>query len=218
MTDIYPILAVETSGELCSVAILPDNKDFVELNYSKRFIHSRKIIEMTDEVMKIAELEVNDLKCIAVSIGPGSFTGLRIGLSAAKGIAFGANLPVISVPTFSAYALHFSNYISEGTPFNIAVKANMDEAYFAKYLTKGTEVITVDELKLVAVSEINNLIGENETVIGNVNIKAVPTEVIFPGAAAIGKWAYLFGKDLLTFQYDYLEPNYFKNFIPKVRS
>ena len=95
--------------------------------------------------------------------------------------------------------------------------ANIDEVYIAKYSRRGTEIITMENLKLVEISEINNLINSNETVLGNINEKILSTEIAFPGAISIGKWAYLFGKDLVTYQYDYLEPNYFKNFIPKVK-
>jgi len=216
MADLFPILAVETSGELCSVAIMLDCKNFIELNYSQKFIHSKKIIDMIDTVLKYAGLETANLKCIAVSMGPGSFTGLRIGLSAVKGIAFGNNLPIIPVPTFNAFALHISYYLFEGAVFNIAVKANIDEVYFAKYSKCGSKIITIEDLKLVGIPYIDNLIRENEAVIGNVNNNSTSANINFPGASAIGKWTYLFGKDLLTFQYDYLEPNYFKNFIPKV--
>jgi len=171
---------------------------------------------MTDTVLKNTGLETADLKCIAVSMGPGSFTGLRIGLSAVKGIAFGNNLPIIPVPTFNAFALQISDYLINGAIFNIAITANMDEVYFAKYSKCGSDVITIEDLKIVGIADINNLVQEKEAVLGNVNYKTYSSELTFPGATAIGKWAYLFGKDLLTFQYDYLEPNYFKNFIPKV--
>jgi tRNA threonylcarbamoyladenosine biosynthesis protein TsaB len=217
MADLFPILAVETSGNLCSVAVILDNKNFIELNYSRKFIHSKKIIDMIDTVLKNAELETDNLKCIAFSMGPGSFTGLRIGLSAVKGIAFGNNLPIIPVPTFNAFAQHISDYLIDGTVFNITFMANSEEVYFAKYSKCGSDVITVEDLKLVGLSDIDNLIKENEVVLGNVNCKRYTSELISPGAAIIGKWAYLFGNDLLNFQYDYLEPNYFKNFIPKVK-
>ena len=217
MAELFPILAVETSGNLCSIAVMLDNKNFIELNYSLKFIHSKKIIDMIDTVLKNADLGTANLKCIAFSMGPGSFTGLRIGLSAVKGIAFGNDLPIIPVPTFKAFAQHISDYLMDGAVFNIAVMANIDEVYFAKYSKCGSEVITVEDLKLVGLSEIENLIKDNEVVIGNVNCKTYSSKLTFPGAAAIGKWAYLFGNDLLTFQYDYLEPNYFKNFIPKVK-
>ena len=168
MADLFPILAVETSGELCSVAVLPDNRNFVELNYSQKFIHSKKIIDMIDTVLKNAGLEVDNLKSIAISMGPGSFTGLRIGMSAAKGIAFGNNLPIIPVPTINAFALQISEYLSDDTVFNIAIMANMDDVYFSKYSKCGTEIKTIEDLKLVNKSVLCNLIGENESLFGNV--------------------------------------------------
>src|SRR4030042_6611650 len=100
-----PILAIETSGELCSTAVMLSEQSFVEMNILKKHVHSQKLFDMIDLVLKNANVELKDIACIAVSIGPGSFTGLRIGLSAAKGMAVGANLPIVPVPSFQALSL-----------------------------------------------------------------------------------------------------------------
>ncbi|MFA7422004.1 MAG: tRNA (adenosine(37)-N6)-threonylcarbamoyltransferase complex dimerization subunit type 1 TsaB, partial [Melioribacteraceae bacterium] len=112
MNNLFPILAVETTGEMCSVAIHLDQKNFIELNYLEKHIHSQKLINMVDSVLSQADVKLENIKAIAVSMGPGSFTGLRIGLAAVKGLAFGSSLGIIPVPTFDAYALQ----ISEASP------------------------------------------------------------------------------------------------------
>jgi len=217
MAELFPILAVETSGTLCSVALCLDEKKFIELNFLQKHIHSQKLIGMIDTVLKTSDVELNKIKSIAVSMGPGSFTGLRIGLSAAKGIALGAALPIIPVPTFDAFAHQIAEFVSDKSRFAIAVGANIEESYFAKYVKKGNKVETLEELKLIEKNNLENLVGPNELVYGNIGKTAILNMVDGPTAKAIGEWAYLYGQDLLTFDYDYLEPNYFKKFIVRAK-
>ncbi|TSA25858.1 MAG: tRNA (adenosine(37)-N6)-threonylcarbamoyltransferase complex dimerization subunit type 1 TsaB [Ignavibacteriales bacterium] len=215
MNNLFPILAVETSGDNCSVALLFDDQNFIEMNYQQKHIHSKKIIEMIDTVLKNAQIELNLCKAIAVSMGPGSFTGLRIGLSTVKGLAFGANIPIIPVPTFDAYAFHISKYIKTGTKFVIAMNANGDEYYFSKYIKLDENVEVVDNLQLVEKNNLQSLISIDELVYGDSFIESTLKEALGLTAVKIGRWAYLLGYDLLTSNYDYLEPNYFKKFVVK---
>ena len=215
MNNKFPILAVETSGDNCSVALLFDDHNFVEMNYQQKHIHSQKLIEMIDTVLNNAQIELNRCKAIAVSMGPGSFTGLRIGLSTVKGLAFGANIPIIPVPTFDAYAFHISKYIKSGTKFVIAINANGDEFYFSKYIKRSKNVDVIDNLQLVNKNNLQSLICFDELVYGDSLIDNALNDMLGLTAVKIGKWAYLLGYDLLTSNYDYLEPNYFKKFIVK---
>jgi tRNA threonylcarbamoyladenosine biosynthesis protein TsaB len=218
MNDFFPILAVETTGELCSAAVLLDEKNFVELNYLQKYIHSQKLIDIVDNVFKTADMQLNQMKSIAVSMGLGSFTGLRIGLSAVKGIAFGANIPIITVPTFDAFALQLSNSLLLGTEFAIGINASIEDFYFSKY-RKGIEGLEIiEELKLIEKDKSKSFIGEEDLIFGNINQKNILSKIIGPSAYSIGYWAYIYGNDLLTSNYDYLEPNYFKKFIAKVKS
>ena len=217
MNELFPILAVETSGELCSVALLLDEKNFVELNYFQKQIHSKKLIDMIDTVIKISGTELCSIKSLAVSMGPGSFTGLRIGLSTVKGIAFGANLGIVPVPTFDAFALQTGKHLADKTIFTIAISANIEELYFARFIKKNNQIEVVDELRLIEKKELENLVDTGEVIFGNIALPENVDRVSSPTAKAIGEWAYLFGKDLLTYDRDYLEPNYFKKFIVKDR-
>ena len=217
MNDLFPILAVETSGMLCSVALILDEKDSIELNYLQNHIHSKKLIWMIDSVLKSGDKQAGDLKSIAVSMGPGSFTGLRIGLAAAKGMAFGAGLPVIPVPTYEAFALQISKYLSDESKFSIAVGANTDEFYFVKYRRAEKKSIVMEELRLISKIELEKSASASEKIFGNFVSNNVNNPPNGPSAKSVGEWAYLYGKDLLTFDYDYLEPNYFKKFIVKAK-
>lgn len=100
------ILNIETSTTNCSVSIADKGQLIVlkELN-SKEYSHAEQLHLFIDEVINEAGIHKEDLSAIAVSKGPGSYTGLRIGVSAAKGLCFALDLPLISVSTLQAMAL-----------------------------------------------------------------------------------------------------------------
>ena len=216
MNDLLPLLALETSGDLCSVCVMIEENIFIEQNMRGRHIHSEKLIGMINDVMSESGTVLNQLKGIAVSAGPGSFTGLRIGFSAAKGIAFGAGLPLLPVPTLNAFAFQISGYLPENTTFGIAVGANMEEAYFTKIKKENAGNKILAELSLVEKSNIPVFPGE--ILFSGISGSGAPYNIPSLDATSISKWAYLFGRDLLTFNYDFLEPNYFKKFIVKAKS
>lgn len=213
--NVEKILAIETSGELCSVALSLSENKFDERNIQLKHIHSEKLIPMIDEIFSSNNISASNLDALAISTGPGSFTGLRIGMTAAKGIAFAANLPIIPVPTFEALSLEISTFLIDGTTFSIINNANIDECYFAKYKIENNNILTIVDTKLIEKNKINEIIDSSDMIFGNISIVENIKSFSSPRAISIAKWVYLFGQDLLTFDYDYLEPNYLKNF--KVR-
>ena len=213
MDNILPLLAIETTGELCSSALILDETNYVEMNFLQKHIHSKKLIEMIDVLMNSAGLTAQDLKSIAISSGPGSFTGIRIGFSAAKGLAFGAELPLIPVNTFDAFAFQISASLSSGTKFIIANKASSEELYVSKNVVAEGNFKSLEPVKVIPSDKFGEFQENIKLVFGNFGNKPV-----YLNASSVGKWAYLFGKDLLTFDYDYLEPEYFGNpFLKKKR-
>lgn len=213
MDEYLPILSIETSGDLCSVCLFFNESKFVEKRVLAQHIHSEKLFVMIDEVVNEFS-EQNDMKSIAVSAGPGSFTGLRIGMAAAKGIAFGKNLPIIPVPTLQATALSILPFVAEQRSFVIANCMNNDELYFARFAKKNNRLECIESECLVAVENIEKKLLPDEPLWGNYKSDEKGT---FISALDVARWAYFFGKELLTFEYDYLEPNYLKNFIAKVK-
>jgi len=205
-----PVLAIETSGEACSVAIVWSEERFVETTSKIKFSHSKKIFSIIETALSIAEISLTDISAIAVSIGPGSFTGLRIGLAAAKGIALGASLPIIPIPTFEAIALEALTYTQKGEIFFIANKVNREEIYFAGFNNKGN--IYKFERDLTIVSK-NDLAAnfENEKIFGNSGNGLL----VSPSAKWVGLWSILFGKGCELAEFDFLEPLYIKDFLVK---
>lgn len=217
MNKDFPILAIETTSDLCSVAIQFDEKNFVELNYLQKHIHSEKLMNMISYLCSEAKIDAKDFSSVAVSIGPGSFTGLRIGLSAAKGIAFGAGLPLIPVPTFKAHALQIADNLKDGEMFTLLSSASVEDFYFSKYQVHENSFKEIYSLQLIEKSSLEKELADNELIYGNAKITNKKIITSFPTAKSIANWAYLFGKDLLTFDYDILEPNYIKQFVGKVK-
>lgn len=98
------ILAFDSSGLVASVAILEEEQLIAEytLNYKKT--HSQTLLPILDEIVKMTELDLNEIDAIAVAAGPGSFTGLRIGSATVKGLGLALNKPIVSVPTLEGIA------------------------------------------------------------------------------------------------------------------
>ena len=99
------ILNIETATTNCSVSLSKEGKTIVlKEDYDKNYSHAERLHVYIDEVLKEAGISANDLSAIAVSKGPGSYTGLRIGVSAAKGLCFALDKPLISISTLEALA------------------------------------------------------------------------------------------------------------------
>jgi tRNA threonylcarbamoyladenosine biosynthesis protein TsaB len=210
-----PILAIETSEKNCSVCLYFDSEKYFEFSFRQDKAHSEKIFELIEKLFHAAEYSLKKTASIAVSSGPGSFTGLRIGMSAAKGLAFGSSLPIIPVPTFEAMALQLSGLLKNETEFSIANKVNAEEVYFAKFQVKGNSYIFVEKLSIIKHSDLrknNNLLFGNAA---NLNNGKAAFGFSAPSSKYIAQWAEKFGEYRLTFNYDYLEPDYLKELLIK---
>ncbi len=98
------ILSIETSTSVCSVAVHASGSLLSLVEVTEAGAHAEQLMQLVVDVVGKAGLGLSDLDAIAVSEGPGSYTGLRIGVSTAKGLAFGLNLPLISINTLQALA------------------------------------------------------------------------------------------------------------------
>ena len=102
------ILAIETSTMLGGIAIMDHLSGLIaEVRLNVKSTHSERLMTEIAHVLKQAELKVSDIDVFAIAIGPGSFTGLRIGLSTVKGFSYATGKPIVSVPTLEALAWNF---------------------------------------------------------------------------------------------------------------
>ncbi|TNI09880.1 tRNA (adenosine(37)-N6)-threonylcarbamoyltransferase complex dimerization subunit type 1 TsaB [Aeromonas veronii] len=139
------ILAVDTATEACSAALLVGDKLFSRWEEAPRD-HTRKILPMVQAVLEDAGISLSDLDAIAFGRGPGSFTGVRIGISVAQGLAFGAGVPLIGISTLAAMAQ--GAYRRDGAQQVLtAIDARMNEVYFGRYeLIDGRMQLVGDEV------------------------------------------------------------------------
>ena len=207
------ILAIETSDVVCGACVYFNKEKYFSNSTRLKNSHSEKLLPIIENLILSAEIKPQQIESIAISEGPGSFTGLRIGMAAAKGLAYGWKVPLIPVPTFEAIALEISNFYHEGNEFVIANKVNKDEVYLAKFQIKANSYIFVDELKILDKKLIPRR-TKNRKLFGNA-IMDGPVKYSSPSPEFVAMWAKQFGEKKKTTDFDYLEPNYLKSFIIK---
>jgi len=213
------ILNIETATKNCSVSIAKNGetivcKEIAEEGYS----HAEKLHVFIEEVIAEAKITVQDLTAIAVSQGPGSYTGLRIGVSAAKGLCFALNIPLIAVDTLQTLASQAK--VSEGKIIPM-LDARRMEVYSAVFNT----ALETERPILAEVIDQNSFAAYTETVyfVGDCadKCKAVLTkenfvfleEIKYPSAAAMSKISYDKYQKSDTVDVAYFEPYYLKDFM-----
>lgn len=127
------ILAVDTATKSCSVAIIDQNSLLVEMTLNREQTHSKHLMEMINRVINMSGLTVFQLDGFAVTKGPGTFTGLRIGISSIKGLAKASGKPVVGVSSLDALAMQAS--FSEHLICPL-LDARKKEVYFSRYRYK----------------------------------------------------------------------------------
>ncbi len=212
MNNFKPILAVETSSDLCSVALMLSDDEYISFDIKQKNIHSEKLVPMIQSVLETASLRINDLSYMALSTGPGSFTGLRIGMSAVKGLAFGSGIGICPVPTFEAFAYMICGFIPENRTFVIARNVNVDEIYTARFVKEKNKYKTLNELNIIKKSDFADYISNDDLTFGNFLPEKKGNPIKDVDAISVARWSYVFGKEKITNDYDYLEPDYIKKF------
>ena len=193
-----PILAIDTATMVSSVAVADKDRLLAELTVQTRLNHSETLLPHVEQVMQMAGTERAALTGVAVSLGPGSFTGLRIGLAAAKAIAYGLGIPIWGIPTTEALAWHYPVPGVAVVPFIDAQKGNV---YSAVYQWQGNgfdevspvQVYTLEEaLELCAAQPVyvlavgdmaaRKLAGRDDL---PANVQVPPPHVVMPRAANV---------------------------------
>lgn len=150
------ILAVDTATQHCSVAVCEDITLLAETNLFRRQTHSRHLLEMIHQTISISDTGLKEIDVFAITHGPGSFTGLRIGLSCVKGLAYASGKPVVSVSTLESLA------------HQAAVNADMDrilicplldarkkEVYFAGFRQQTNQLTLITSEMVISPEKIS---------------------------------------------------------------
>ena len=152
------VLALDSSGLVASIAIVQDDELLGEYTINHKKTHSQTLLPMLDEVAKMIELDMNTIDFIAVSAGPGSFTGLRIGSATAKGLALALDKQIVSVPTIDAMA--YNLWGSEGQICPI-MDARRNQVYTGLYQFEDEHMNTILSECVLMIEEIIARINES---------------------------------------------------------
>ena len=214
------ILCLETATTNCSVAVAKDGKVIIlKEDNSKGYSHAEKLHIFIAAALSEAGIAIADLDAIAISKGPGSYTGLRIGVSAAKGLCFSLEIPLISVPTLDLLA---HKLVGEEGKFVAMLDARRMEVYSAVYdadikQIRETQAQILDEnsfkeyLENSKVHFIGNGVAKFREIITSEN--AIFHEQIFPSASEMAEIAESKYQKSDTEDVAYFEPYYLKDFI-----
>lgn len=124
------ILSIDTTAMLGSVAVLNDKRIIAQEEQGECGTHSRRLFKSIEHLLSLADWKFEDIEAIVVAVGPGSFTGLRIGLAAAKGMALAGGLPIRGVSSLESLALNGANFSGTVVPL---IDARRGEIYAAAY-------------------------------------------------------------------------------------
>lgn len=148
------LLAIDTSSAWCSVALSLDQQDPILRHEEVSAGASRLLLPWIDQILTQANQSLSSLDAIAIGIGPGAFTGVRLGVAAVQGLALSTDLPVIPVVSLDAIAAQVtkSEQFHQMHPqqFVVAIDARMEEIYWAKYRSNGMDClpIRISEIQL----------------------------------------------------------------------
>jgi tRNA threonylcarbamoyl adenosine modification protein YeaZ len=162
------VLGIDTSSQNASIAIIDNEKLIAEYTINTKKTHSQKLMPMIEEMFKASDMKIDEIDLIGICIGPGSFTGLRIGMATAKAIAHVRNIPIVGVNSLESLA--FNMNLSKFTIFPI-IDAQRNQVYTSGYTWENNKFKSLGDINVISIDELVE------------NIKNGSDEVIFLGEA-----------------------------------
>ena len=213
------ILNLETATKNCSVALAKDGKTITCKEIAaQNFSHAEKLHVFIEEILSENNIQFSDLNAIAVSQGPGSYTGLRIGVSSAKGLCYALNIPMIAIDTLQLLAKQIQ--IEDGIiiPMIDARRMEVFSAFYDKNHNqiRATQAEIIDETSYKEITEKIHLIGDGTEKFINTltDDKFIfHSNVVFPSANEMSQLSFEKHKISDFVDVAYFEPYYLKDFI-----
>lgn len=156
------ILAFESSAIAASVALVQDGKLIAHYEQATALTHSKTLLPMAEDMFKNTEMSLKDVDIIACAKGPGSFTGIRIGVSTVKGLCFGANKMCAGISTLEAMAY---NGVAAGGIICCCMDARRNQIYNAKFKIENGKPVRLCEDRAIALEELE--LDENMFLVGD---------------------------------------------------
>lgn len=217
------ILSIESSGTICSVALHQNGELLALVENDEPNIHGQKLALFIKEIIDLQNISISSLDAIAVSEGPGSYTGLRIGVSIAKGICYASKIPLIAVDTLQSLAFAMFQKSEGKFPENAVLMPMIDarrmEVYLAGYNLNfekiiSTKPVILEEAFYESLNQPTFICGNGASKIissvFNASLTFIP-EITF-SAKQIGNIAFEKFKNKLFKDVAYFEPVYLKEF------
>ncbi len=145
------ILAVDTSAKVTSISVVTDKQVLAEFNIDTKLTHSQALMPMLDAVLNCAKISLDEIDCYAVSSGPGSFTGLRIGIGAIKGLSYANNKPCVAVSTLKALAFNMQGF--DGI-ICAAMDARCNQVYTAMFESNQNSITRLTPDNAISLDEL----------------------------------------------------------------
>ncbi|ADL41732.1 peptidase M22 glycoprotease [Caldicellulosiruptor obsidiansis OB47] len=209
------ILAIETSGKVASAALLEDCKVISEVVLNTKLVHSVMLIDLIDQVLKNASVNIAEIDLFAVAVGPGSFTGLRIGVSTIKGFCYATSKPCVGVDTLKALCYNFWACSDFLMPILDAKSQKVFTGIFrfedGKLKTyHPTSIVDIEEAKELAKKYNPVLLGEGLDVYDFSQFKLSPKFLQYQKASNVGLLAYELAQEGEVISHFDLVPVYLK--------
>ncbi len=149
-------LAIDTTSRNCSIAVLKGKDILVEHNFVSSGELSETLIPHIDNIFSSLNIGVNDIELVGASVGPGLFTGIRVGLATLKGLFFNREVPVVPVVSLKAFALKL---LYTGMNIVPVIDARRGEIYTASFRMDGSEIICGKDPELIRMEDLENFLG-----------------------------------------------------------
>lgn len=151
-------LAIDSSSKVATVALMKDNKLLSEITLNDKKEHSVVLMGVIEDILKYNNLTINDIDGYVVSKGPGSFTGLRIGMATVKGLSFGSKKPYVSISSLDALAFSAGEFDGLICPIMDALRNSVYTCLFKRNLNSTTQDIFLEKLTDYCALDLNELI------------------------------------------------------------
>ena len=171
------LLSIECSATPCSVALTEDNKILSSAFTNVKLTHSQTLMPMAQSVLNSSLTKISEIEALAVSVGPGSFTGIRIGISAVKGLAQARNLPCVAVSTLEAMA---ENYSDTDCFVCSVMDARCNQVYNALFKSENGEMERLCEDRALAIEELAPQVEELSKEGRKIYIVGDGAEIFYP--------------------------------------
>lgn len=191
------ILGIDTSTSVCSLALYDGQKVFCEWSVDNGFTHSEKMMPQLDMMLENSSINKKAIQGISVSMGPGSFTGLRIGIACAKTMAYALKIPVCAVPTLTSLAY---NLPVDDVWLSPLVDGQKGNVYQAIYQWQQGKLQTIKEIEFLPYNDVLSFLAQSgkdcllmgEELPGELpeNVRQAPANCFKPKAASVAMLGY----------------------------